>query len=243
MPGSAAKGDGESMKVGVNSDFRDYYDHWFDPSPWNCIVQRQTKQGLNKRDQFALLEQIGFAVPLHGIAKDIVGKSNNDRLVVYEDESLHCGEGKLLCSTQAASTLHDDKYASIFIPTTEHPEDHAVSRRLLGIGDRLFWLRYESFGSWQSNHAHNVRVVVQSETLSRDAYAAEGELNFSLLKPYPLFAIDFVESLQHQTLMAIDFNSAPGLKGTGMEDVISAQDVVRAIRSFLVEAGIAHPQN
>lgn len=85
-----------------------------------------------------------------------------------------------------------------------------------------------------SNHASEVSVSVMGETLNRQNYALEGEHDFDFLDRYPLFAIDFVESLSHKQLMAIDFNTAPGMKGTGMEDIISTEQVVKLIREFVL---------
>lgn len=98
----------------------------------------------------------------------------------------------------------------------------------------MWWLSYESKGSWQSNHAEEVEVKVLSETLNRDAYAREGEHDFSLLESYPIFAIDFVYSLARRQLMAIDFNSAPGLKHTGMDQILGAKACFDLIHEFVL---------
>ncbi len=223
------------MKLALDSDFRDYYDHWFDyfsvGGKPEQTLRRQSRQGLPKRDQFTLLEECGFTVPLHGHVFEVAPNVTTPWLVVYDDEMAHCGEGKALWHRTKASLEVPNQYCSVFIPSTEDPVVHAVSMRLLAIGDRLWWLKYESNG-WMSNHADNVDVTVIGETLSREQYALEESFEFGHLGEYPLFAIDFVKAKDGR-LMAIDFNSAPGLKGTGMENLMPSKGVVEAIKSYL----------
>ena len=45
----------------------------------------------------------------------------------------------------------------------------------------------------------------------------------------PLFAIDFVVG---QELYAIDFNVAPGIRGSGVEKLLTAKEVVESIEAF-----------
>lgn len=222
------------MKIGLDSDFRDFYDHWFDLPPHNYVLKRiaRPKKGISKRNQFELLEQAGFTTPLHGLVRDVWAKTRNDYLVVYDDEFAHCGKGKILAHRTKAAMQASDKYCSVFIPTTPEPTLEAESSRLLAIGNRLFWLKYRS-NDWMSNHAEIVDISVTGETLNRDAFSVEGGHDFDFLNRYPLFAIDFVQSLHSGRLLAVDFNSAPGLKGTGMEDFVSPAKVVELISEFV----------
>lgn len=224
------------MELALDSDFRDYYDHWFDlvgVEATGAVLKRQTRQGLSKREQFTLFEKIGFRVPLHGCVSDVAPKAIPSWLVVYYDEMAHCGEGKRLWRRpDFALEYVPNLYCSVFVPSTDEPASHAISKRLLAVGNRMWWLRYES-NNWMSNHAENVEVAVVGEALPRQQYAAEAGLDFSHLSEYPLFAIDFVEAKDGQ-MMAIDFNSAPGLKGTGMEDVLPSKEVVDSIRAYLL---------
>jgi hypothetical protein len=223
------------MKIGLESDFRDFYDHWFDKAPVDYLLRRNTRpnDGISKRDQFELLENAGFSVPIHGWVHDIWSRTSKDYLVVYDDEFAHCGEGKTLWHRTKAAMEATGKYCSIFIPTTNDPVTQSESIRLLAIGDRLFWLTYKSDG-WMSNHAENIEVKVNSETLGRRSFAIEGEHDFDFLNRYPLFAIDFVKPLSSNLIMAIDFNTSPGLKGTGIEDVLPAKEVHKLIADFVV---------
>lgn len=229
------------MKIGLWSDFSDYYDHWFDyygnPSQLakkvNYVLSRQSSDGMPKREQFALLDRAGFAVPAHGTIEQLYEYTEQEYFVGYDDELAHRGEGKFFAQRDYAKEHFPHAYGSIFIPTTDEPNEHAISRRLLAVGDRLWWLKYEAHGSWQSNHAPEVEVSVVSETLPRKSYALEGEHDFSELRRYPMFAIDFVESLETKQLLAIDFNSAPGLKGTGMDSILNGREVVKLLAEYV----------
>lgn len=223
------------MKIGLESDFRDFYDHWFDKEPVDYVLRRNTKpdDGISKRNQFELLEHAGFSVPVHGYVQDIWSRTSKDYLVVYDDEFAHCGEGKTLWRKTKAAMEAPRKYCSVFIETTNDPLVRSESKRLLAIGDCMFWLTYKSNG-WMSNHAEDIEVSVNGETLRRQSYEREGEHDFDFLNRYPLFAIDFVKSLSSNLLMAIDFNTSPGLKGTGIEDVLSAKEVHKLITDFVI---------
>ena len=92
--------------------------------------------------------------------------------------------------------------------------DYAVSYRHLQIGDRAFWIRYTSFNDWRSNCGDGDIDLIE-------------ERNIIPIKQ-PLFAIDFVK--YNNNYYAIDFNIAPGIKGTGIEKIIPAKQVVELIK-------------
>ena len=236
------------MQIKLKSDFREYYDHHFAGSQdkTDLIFDRRSDSGPSKREQLFLLEQLECHPPLHGFVKDIVPKLlqlkpktlyHNKFIVIYTDEHKHRGEGKICVSINAKQVLENfqDNYCSLFIPSTDNPLEKSISRRLLCIGNRCFWLTYQSPTNWMSN-AHDTTITYNCETLNRKNYCNEcyaAELIYDLLKPYPMFAIDFVESLVHKKLMAIDFNISPGLKYTGIEDILSAKHVYQLIHDHI----------
>lgn len=215
----------------LESDFRDYYDHWFD-STGDRVFQRMSRTDMSKRQQFELLSRVGFAVPRYGVVRDPVMRLAGEWLVVYKDEFAHCGEGKILCQNSLARFEYPNLLASKFIPTTEDYLLQSASRRILVVGDRVFWLKYVSDG-WMSNHAKNVEVHVINELPSRENFAKRHKLDFLTLKNYPLFAIDLVSHFETKEVFAIDFNSAPGLKWTGIEEHMTAKECFEAIARYV----------
>jgi len=196
---------------------------------------------MSKLEQFQLLTEAGLDTPLFGRVGDpefmnwwqesIKVKSlSNIKAVVYTDDLAHRGEGKQLVDPVKAFREYRGLPYSVFIPTTENPEEEAISYRYLQIGDRAWWLKYTGKGSWLSNYAVDTDIKVLSEVFG---FWDEGE-RIRPFGQYPIFAIDFVAWQGMERRLAIDFNSAPGVQGTGIEDVLSAKNCYEAIAAWLV---------
>ncbi len=191
--------------------------------------------GPDKQEQLSLLEKAGFAVPPHGLVGDVMGtwweaeKKWIRWVVAYEDVKAHCGEGKVvLChnrmrSDQSCLTKHAELYRQECLFCTAFVgSPHAqpsVSWRLLQIGVHRVWLEYTSKTDWRSNYGDGDISVIGTE-LNAGRYP---RLDF------PLFAVDFVPGKE---LWAVDLNVSPGMRGTGVENILSSKQVVEAIGSF-----------
>lgn len=214
------------------SDFRDFYDYAFDRESDRTFYRNAGDRTMSKIMQFRLLKSLGFKIPLVG-PPDVLhrqGLGLIDLVVVYEDDRAHCGEGKILTELETALKDYADHPCSQWINTTGE-FDRSQSYRLLQIGDRAWLLRYEGVGGWMSNHCENTQIYIEAEI--------EALPNFG----YPLFAIDFVnkvnepfpEALEDLTrLFAIDFNTAPGMRWTGMDDILQPSEVVDLIQRAIV---------
>ena len=173
---------------------------------------------MSKIEQFAFLEQQGLETPDHGTVVEVYHKIrtkcflSNDlffhkftkdtaSVVVYLDEYAHRGLGKLQVPLELALDQYPDKYCSEFIQTT--PSCNAVSYRYLQVGKKSFWLRYTGHDNWMSNHAEKVDVE----------YLCTNDDKFKFTVDSPVFAIDFIPG---RVLYAVDFNTTPGLQGTGI---------------------------
>jgi len=142
-------------------------------------------------------------------------------VVVHLDIRSHAGEGKFLMSVKDAVKQYSGEFAVEYIPAT--PAGVGVSLRYLRIGHRQFWLRYSSSNDWRSN-AGDVKI----EYLSEEKRVSDKD---AMKIHHPLFAVDFV--MGAKAMYAIDFNESPGLRGTGIEDVISGKDVYLEIEECL----------
>lgn len=205
-------------RIAIDSDFLDFYDHAF-YSRYNADItwERRSRTGMSKRKQFLFLENQGLETPIHGtvvevyrelrkghlLAGDLFDKLARGLLqvVVYLDEYAHRGLGKLQVPLELALDRYPHRYCSEFIQTT--PSCDSVSYRYLQVGKKSFWLRYTGHDSWMSNCVEEVDVE----------YLCTNEDKFKFSIDHPVFAIDFVPG---RVLYAIDFNTAPGLKGTGI---------------------------
>jgi len=220
-------------KVKLLSDFRDYYDHWFDGSDSPFSFSRYSYSGMDREQALKYLYQIGFKVPLHGMAKDLYKLKQAEYgdeltlfqdavwLVVYLDKRSHRGERKLLMNLKSAMDNYGTCFASEYVFTAPSTIHGGLSFRYLKIGQRTFWLQYRSENDWRSNCGQvSIKVLRQEE----DGYHKSIK--------HPLFAIDFVPSFDG--LYAVDFNIAPGVKGTGVEEILPAKAAAQEIKGALI---------
>jgi hypothetical protein len=217
-----------SIKLGLQTDFRDYYDFAFHPiASADTVVDRIANGvGFSRYEQFEILNDLGFSTPKHGKALDLSTKY--DRLVVYTDEFKHCGKGKILVETTDIRSSWVTKYASEYIDA-----EVGKSYRLLFIGNRAFYYEYQSV-DWRSNVGENVQISYPREIHSCDIF---DNIWFDRQNHHidvlPIFAIDFVKSYQGK-MLAVDFNTAPGLKYTQMSDLLSGIQVYDEVLKFLL---------
>lgn len=211
------------MKLKLISNFVDYYDHWFDSD--GNIFKRVTTDGMIRGRMFSFLRQRGLSTPIYGVVshlKNAFYLEDDDKIVVYIDEKLHCGEGKQLMTLKEA---FDDKKLQSCLCTqyinTDNPFNYAVSYRHLQIGDRAFWIRYVSYNDWRSNCGDG-DIELLEEVISMK------------IPNTPLYAIDFVE--KNGIYYAVDYNISPGIRGTGIEDILPAKEVVNLIKEFYLNS-------
>lgn len=224
----------------LKSDFIDYYDHWFANSYQEYpIFSRLSVDGISREAQFAKLQAMGLQVPEHGMVSalyrdyetrlqqqgfndtEVKGMLELMQLVVYTDPYAHAGEGKCVLGYSDALRLYPTHFASLYI--MQNVKNLGISLRYLRIGKRQFWLRYASENDWRSN-AGEVSITLLSEEKPKS-------LTDKLKHPEPLLAVDFITG-QGGGLLAIDHNTAPKLKGTGIENVLPAKEAVAEIVSW-----------
>jgi hypothetical protein len=231
------------VRLKLISDFVDYYDYQFDRE--GPEFRRMTTEGPSRREMFDLFDMYAIPTPKHGIVKQAMGRATNTpelvrigrsflectTVIVYLDERAHMGTGKVITSGSRALQVYPEHYCSEYI----EPSGLATSLRYLCIGKRAWWLRYTNLGqewpnTWLSNVGEQVRVEMLGE-------ATPDFMALSYILELPLFAVDFVQKFDQ--LLAIDLNIAPGLKGTGMEDVLKPKEVYDLIEETVhLQGGI-----
>lgn len=241
------------MKLRLYSDFRDYYDHMFDLE--GEIHSRRAEGGLHRREMFSYLESCGYHVPINGTVREVVGRRTEDYfhsmerdarhflkyqdsihlrsnfetnillLVVYTDPTAHRGEGKLVMNASTALHSYPENYCSVYAGRYEPKV--TTSFRFLQIGDRSWYLVYQSQDSWRSNVGEEVQIDLVGEN-PRGYHPCIRE---------PIFAVDLVQSFT--TMYCVDFNTAPGLKGSPIEDILTATEVVELIKRAVQDSKIS----
>lgn len=217
------------MKLQLKSNFIDYYDHQFDLT--GLVFSRMNNGGMNRGRMFGFMRHNGINVPIYGLVQHLKTASyfsNEDqKVVVYLNENVHCGEGKELITLKEAVKKYPYHLCTEYLEEENNVFRYGISYRHLQIGNRAFWLRYVSYNDWRSN-------------------CGDGDIDFLeevepiiLSIDHLLFAIDFVKS--NGQYYAIDFNASPGIKGTGVENILSPKDVVDLIKQKQETINIRRP--
>jgi hypothetical protein len=216
------------------SNFRDYYDYAFDGAG-KTFTRTGGNVGPSKREQFLIMASAGFKVPPHGTVGEILDRwwFEENRwirhVVAYEDPMAHCTEGKRILSHVDFQHLGSlvtggteswrlsQLYASAFVG---HPAVRpSVSWRRLQIGRHVFWLECVGDDSWMSNFGEGSWKVIGQES----------GLHRIIIEP--LWAVDFVLGKE---MWAVDYNTAPGLRGTGVDNIMSGKEIVQAIEEVVL---------
>ena len=242
----STQGDKACPTCGSTTDFRDYYDHHFLGRWQNSLLvfERLTSGGMPRTQMLPFLESQGLRVPRYGICKKLVPRLKSDFfpksnlaanfgdiacVVVYTDESAHCGEGKIIQTWNQAERNYPNSFATEFITVLQN--NMGYSLRYLRVGVRQFWLSYSSANDWRSNCGDvTIELLCEEKKCRKELPAGKWTA--------PLFAIDFlpVGSL----LYAVDYNIAPGLMGSGLERIMSAHDVYDEISQTLLSRQPGH---
>jgi hypothetical protein len=211
----------------IISDFLDYYFPYASGDGPTLILN--SRGGPSRPEQFALLNSKAINTPPFGKIEDVMGyfwKTENiyiDKVVVYEDEYAHCGEGKRLATTKSLSMeLWDDIHAKDYFCSAYLPKNIGVSWRRLQIGPHAFWIEYVSRESWMSNVGDGDCSVIGVDWNSND----------NPFPAYPIYAIDYVIGRE---LYAVDLNIAPGISKSGVEKYLTGREVCDILEKRLLE--------
>lgn len=176
--------------------------------------------GMDRYEMYIYLESLGFNVPIYGILNDFRKlKKDINKVVVHLDLKSHRGENKILLDYEEALEKYRGKFATEYIETDG---EFGVSYRYLRIGDEAFWLLYKSKNDWRSNCGSDIKIDI-----------LEIEKNTPPVIKSPLYAIDLVFD-KYNNYHAIDFNISPGIKGTGVEDILKPKEVVDKIKETIL---------
>ena len=239
----------------LDSDFRDVYDHYFYPPqvldlyPPEMLAERGiwyrwTRHARAARPRQADhddLEALGLRTPPRGTVQELRSRYPDRALVVYTNPYAHAGEGKLLLHPGDAEydALPGAHYATLYESRVNC--SHGQSLRWLAAGEQVSWLWYGSTrGEWRSNAGEDVAIVDVSKggeyTARWGVRAPTIDRHHPALASYPLVAIDFLYrghfTQELYDYRAIDLNTAPGIKGTPLEERKS--EIAAVIAAYIV---------
>jgi len=212
------------VKLKLNSDFEDYYDSAF-AQEGNLTFPRLTSNEIPRKELYKLIGKHKLIPPVFGKVKKFIKKIPWEQaVIVFSNADLHSGGEKTVMSFKEAYKEHPDKYMSIYSVT-----ERGESFRYLQIGKEAFFLRYKS-DVWDSTKNPKIEVerVEEGDEIK--------------MKPfdYPMYAVDFVrfeDRFGKEWMLAVDFNTAPILKGTGIEELIAPFEIVALLQEWYEEQG------
>lgn len=247
---------GLNSKLQLFSDYWDFYDPFF-ASKYELIDGALAERrdfskiipfyryasighGLSKFDQFIhLSKRLGLNPILNGKSKDMK-LTLETKVVVYTDQMKHSGDGKLLMTLRRAREEYPEHLCSLFVETSEE-EYKATFYKLLVIGDQRLFFRVDSINdkkdqdSWGSNNSNNTVTLLEMDIFPQ-SYR-------------PLFSVDFVAYhntefmnkpidsfiLSKSRLFAIDLNWAPGMSGLRVDEMLSGENIVSLLESWIIK--------
>jgi hypothetical protein len=226
------------MKIGLNSDFTDYYDRYFDQGP-DCelIWHRLSGENPDRIEQFTLLQAMGFEIPMSGVVRDIYqsyqetlnenpNSTPEDRqkllqseFIVYPDLRGRSGTMKKM-ALEEAHQQHPDCLAAYPILTRPNQKT-SVSQRLFLIGDEQLCIETRSDHPWCSTAGNSTSELVR----------ISNPLNLRHIQT-PLLAIDCMRR-SSRGVYAISLDLAPRLQGTPIEKALPGEEIAQIIRERL----------
>lgn len=217
------------MKLALHSDFRDFYDHRFEPHDFcDAVLDRRMGSGMSRYACLQHLERMGLDVPFYGHVRDAHCLPPAENWVAHL-EGKHGGKKWLLPARQVSNLPE----GTLIVAHIDQLSGPSVSYRLLGIGHERFGLFYESDHPFLSNVSVN-RPVEIGEISVADGFLTEPR---GMLPP--LWAIDFVTWRDSPEFFAVDWNVAPGLCGTPIAERFSADEIVRMITDYVRDSDYA----
>ena len=187
-----------------------------------CLYILVIVTGRTRAEDFALLREVGFTTPKVGALRDF---GPYDLVVAYIDEHAHRGDGKELgLAKDLIVKLGPDMLASEYIKTKP-----VKTWRALAIGhEPVAHLEYTQLGDdWRSNVGE---VEIKPLHLATKAEWRDSLRQLQEKLVEPLIAVDFIGDL------AIDLNTAPGLRGTPLTETREQREsVAKAISKRYIE--------
>ena len=197
-------------KLCIKSDFTDFYDKLGDntsPIVYNRFLNQSKQRGASLK----YLRSIGIrTLELQQVNNFFRG---DGPIVVYTDPKAHHGQGKKIMSVDEAMQTYGNCIASNYYNTD------GLTIKYLQIGKRRFTLCFKKDETYTLDTGKLISV-------------SESEPEYNRLIGLPIYSIDYISN--GQVMIATDFNEVEDLKSLGMDNYISADDVIREITESLI---------
>lgn len=167
----------------------------------------------------------GFHVPSFGIASTVIPKvaeayqSDNLHFVVHLDMWSSRGESKLLMDADTCLRQHPYAFVTHFLGDV-HSSLFSMYK-FLKIGPKAYGIKV-SGDYWKAAHSSAAEVKICCESITP---------TYNEKIPYALYSIDYVIFKDRE--YAVDFDNAPILSGSGIEEKLSARQAATNIKDAI----------
>ena len=202
------------MRLKLVSDFVDFYDHLFSSDEDSVPFSRVSASDIDQESQFEFLVSLKYNVPYYGQLGALLETmdNENDLFVIYDSKGQ---KPRFLTRSEALQEPFNQFSAAHIL----HDTGRAISYRWLQVGDHPFLLEYASDDSWNSRTGTVAIRVIKASSVRA----------FLPHIPHPLWAIDFIPFDNNSQRIAIKFTTSPVLQQTGIEEFMTAEEIVAAI--------------
>jgi hypothetical protein len=198
------------ISLNVKSDFTDFYDELSDK---NSIVtyNRFLSNSMQRGKALKYLRSIGVnTIEIKQVNTFI---REDSPIVVYTNPKGHNGTGKKLLNVDDAVKMYENYMASKYLDFTG-----GVTVKFLQIGKRGFNLQF-----FKDTKSLNIGRLIKINEIQCD---------YNRLIGIPIYSIDYVSD--GTRMVATDFNEVENLASLGMNNYISAEEVITEIRNALI---------
>jgi len=221
--------------IQLESDFSDYYDAELQKLDNNSTLTRWNKWRANKPTQYKILKSYGINTPLFGTPKEVfyqlkaagVDKPEGQYVVVWIENAIDPLRVKL----STALSQYENEFVVEYVIEDDR-KNVGQSVRCLYVGSKVYAYEmtnrqeYRSIDDeqWLAGKTVNggiVRVDL-SQVSEIDQVDEEGQIMMNDINTIvPIYRSDIVE--RNGELYAVNFNSAPSLKGTPFQNAVPAE--------------------
>ena len=204
------------MRIGLESDFKDYYDKCLlgsNEAGVQVVYKRNKSDMPSKGKGLAILKRLGIpTLKLEATREMFCFDEHNKLVVVYTDPNKHDGTGRVLMRLSEAQLTYPNSLSTEF-----HSDVHQINK-LLYVGSRRF------------------TVILNTEGgLDRGKVVSISEINsmYNYMIGIPIFSIDYIPT--SNGLLAMTLNTVERLEDYGLDKILSPEEVVEELSKSILE--------
>lgn len=196
------------MELCIRSDFKDFYDSICSDS--GTLYNRYINKGMQRGTAIRYLQSIGVkTVEIQQVSQ--ISSMYANKVVVYTDTTKHESKGKKIMTLDEAQRLYPSYLASIF-----HEDTNGITLKYLQIGVKRFRLWFKKdIESLETGPLYHIEMLEDYNSRAINV---------------PIYSIDYI--MTSTGALATDLNAVQNLEKIGMQDYISAEQVVKEIINF-----------